>query len=136
MGNILTHGQISGLTNRNHIRLCMRVRLPHKLKPNNYTESCMVNVADRWRERNVCVFAPLRSVQNKHPLDALNPGEVCTICHERDNHYREIMLNVQKSAEVIAAERQRTESIGVLSTTGKGGKNIGCRKQRKLLAKR
>ena len=136
MGNILTHGQISGLTNRNHIRLCMRVRLPHKLKPNNYTESCMVNVADRWRERNVCVFAPLRSVQNKHPLDALHPGEVCTICPERDNHHREIMLNVQKSAEVIVAERQRTESIGVLSTTGKGGKNIGCRKQRKLLAKR
>ena len=136
MGNILTHGQISGLTNRNHIRLCMRVRLPHKLKPNNYTESCMVNVADRWRERNVCVFAPLRSVQNKHPLDALHPGEVCTICPERDNHHREIMLNVQKSAEVIVAERRRTESIGVLSTTGKGGKNIGCRKQRKLLAKR
>ena len=38
-GNILTHGQISGLTNRNHIRLCMRVRLLNKPKPNNYTES-------------------------------------------------------------------------------------------------
>ena len=56
------------------------------------------------------------------------PGEVCTICPERDNHHREIMLNVQKSAEVIVAERRRTESIGA--------KNIGCRKQRKLLAKR
>ena len=64
------------------------------------------------------------------------PGEVCTIRPERDNHYREIILNVQKSAEVIVAERQRTESIGVFSTTGKGGKNIGCRKQRQLLAKR
>ena len=31
----------------------MRVRLPHKLKPNNYTESCMINEADRWRGRNV-----------------------------------------------------------------------------------
>ena len=136
MGNILTHGQSSGLTDRNHIRPCVRVRLLNKSKPSNHTESRMVNVADRWRERNVCVFAPLRSVQNKHPLDALHPGEVCTICPERDNHHREIMLNVQKSAEVIVAERQRTESIGVLSTTGKGGKNIGCRKQRKLLAKR
>ena len=58
------------------------------------------------------------------------PGEVCTIRPERDNHYREIILNVQKSAEVIVAERQRTESIGVFSTTGKGGKNIGSRKQR------
>ncbi|MCR1843266.1 hypothetical protein [Murimonas intestini] len=36
--------------NRNHIRPCMRVRLHHKPKPNNYTESCMVNVTDRWRE--------------------------------------------------------------------------------------
>ena len=49
---------------------------------------------------------------------------------ERDNHYREIILNVQKSAEVIVVERRRTESIGVFSTTGKGGKNFGCRKQR------
>ena len=62
MGNILTHGQISGLTNRNHIRLCMRVRLRYKLKPNNYTESCMVNVTDGWRERNV--WYPGRSVRN------------------------------------------------------------------------
>ena len=31
----------------------MRVRLPNKPKPNNYTESCAVNVADGWRERNV-----------------------------------------------------------------------------------
>lgn len=31
----------------------MRVRLPHKLKPDNYTESCMINVADIWREGNV-----------------------------------------------------------------------------------
>ena len=64
------------------------------------------------------------------------PGEVCTIRPERDNHYREIILNVQKSAEVIVAKRnkfrsrRRTESIGVFSTTGKGGKNFGCRKQR------
>ena len=61
MGNILTHGQISGLTNRNYIRLCMRVRLRPKLKPNNYTESGMVNVADGWRERNV--WYPVRSVR-------------------------------------------------------------------------
>ncbi len=87
MGNILTHGQISGLTNRNHIRLCMRVRLQDKLKPNNYTESGMVNVADRWRERTC------------------GTREVCMIRPERDNHYREIILNVQKSAEVIVAER-------------------------------
>ena len=64
------------------------------------------------------------------------PREVCTECLERDNHYREVVLNVQKSAEVIVVERRRTESTGVFSTTGKGGKNIGCRKQRKLLAKR
>ncbi len=31
----------------------MRIRLHNKLKPDNYTESCMVNVADGWRERNV-----------------------------------------------------------------------------------
>ena len=31
----------------------MRVRLPSKSKPNNYTESCMIDEADRWRGRNV-----------------------------------------------------------------------------------
>ena len=31
------------------------------------------------------------------------PREVCTECLERDNHYREVVLNVQKSAEVIVA---------------------------------
>ncbi|RGC09373.1 arginase [Enterocloster citroniae] len=40
----------------------MRVRLRAKPKPNNYTESCMVNVADGWRERNV--WYPGRSVRN------------------------------------------------------------------------
>ena len=40
----------------------MRVRLRNKLKPNNYTESCMVDVADRWRERNVWYQG--RSVRN------------------------------------------------------------------------
>ena len=39
----------------------MRVRLLYKPKPNNYTESCMVNVADGWRERNV--WYPGRSVR-------------------------------------------------------------------------
>ncbi len=29
----------------------MRVRLPHKSKPNNYTESCVINETDGWRER-------------------------------------------------------------------------------------
>ena len=35
------------------MRLCMRVRLRPKSKPNNYTESCMIDVADIWREGNV-----------------------------------------------------------------------------------
>ena len=37
---------------KSHIRLYMRVRLLTKPKPNNYTESCMINEADRWRGRN------------------------------------------------------------------------------------
>ena len=73
---------------KSHIRLSMRVRLHNKSKPNNYTESCMVNVADRWRGKKRVV-----------------PREVCMERSERSNHYRKIMLNIQKSAEVIVAER-------------------------------
>ena len=45
--------QISGLTNRNHIRLQLRIRLLNKLKSNNYSELTVVNVADIWRESDV-----------------------------------------------------------------------------------
>ena len=45
--------QISGLTNRNHIRLWLRIRLHNKLKSNNYSELTVVNVADIWRESDV-----------------------------------------------------------------------------------
>ena len=82
----------------------MRVRLQSKPKPDNYTESCMVNAAGGWGERNVWVSAPLRSVQGKRPLDVLHPGEVCAACPEKDNHCRETVLNAQKSAEAIVAE--------------------------------
>ena len=40
----------------------MRVSLPSKIKPNSYTESCAVDAADRWRERNV--WYPGRSARN------------------------------------------------------------------------
>ncbi len=40
----------------------MRVRLQHKPKPNNYTESYRIDVADGWRERNV--WYPGRSAWN------------------------------------------------------------------------
>ena len=39
----------------------MRVRLQAKSKPNNYTESCVINEADGWRGRNV--WYPGRSVR-------------------------------------------------------------------------
>ena len=46
---------------KSYIRLYMRVSLPHKMKPDSYTESCAVNAADGWRERNV--WYPGRSVR-------------------------------------------------------------------------
>jgi hypothetical protein len=49
------------------------------------------------------------------------PGEVCMERLERGNYYRKVILNILKSAEVILAERWRTESIGVSSITEKGG---------------
>ena len=38
---------------KSHMRLCMRVRLHIKSKPNNYTESYIIDEADGWRGRNV-----------------------------------------------------------------------------------
>ena len=75
---------------KSHMRLCMRVRLQSKSKPYNYTESCMINEADGWRGRNVWYLG--RSVRN-----ALKG--VTTV------QGNETVLNAQKSAEVIVAER-------------------------------
>jgi hypothetical protein len=33
------------------------------------------------------------------------PGEICMRCLERGNYYCKVILNMQKSAEVILAER-------------------------------
>ena len=49
-------------------------------------------------------------------------------CLERGNYYRKIILNTQKSAEVIVVEKRRTESIGVFSMTEKGGMTVYDRK--------
>ena len=68
----------------------MRVRLPNKSKPNNCTESCMVDVADGWRERSV--WYPGRSVWNSLKGVTTVQGN-------------ETVLNIQKSAEVIVVER-------------------------------
>ena len=46
---------------KSYMRLRMRIRLPHKSKSNSYTESCAIDMADRWRERT-CEY-PRRSVR-------------------------------------------------------------------------
>ena len=56
MANLWPDGQ------KSHKSPCMRVSLPHKMKPDNHPESCMVDVAGRWRERT-CEY-PGRSVRN------------------------------------------------------------------------
>ena len=86
--NINAKSQIWSDGQKPYMRLCMRVRLHIKSKPNNYTESCMINEADGWRGRNVWYL-----------------GEVCAVRLERGNHCIKAMLNAQKSAEVIVAER-------------------------------
>ncbi len=68
----------------------MGVRLQSKPKPNNYTEPCMVNAADRWRERNV--WYPGRSARNASKGVTTAQGN-------------EAVLNVQKSAEVIVSRK-------------------------------
>ena len=66
------------------------------------------------------------------------PGEICMERLERGNYCRKVILNMQKSAEVVVAEKRRTESIGVPSMTEKGGMADEGRKlwQRRLSAKR
>ena len=61
------------------------------------------------------------------------PREVCVRRSERSNQHCKVLLNTQKSAEVIVAERRRTESVGVLSMTEKGGMTDYDRKHKQWL---
>jgi hypothetical protein len=69
----------------------MMVRLPY----NNYTESCVIDAAGRWRKRNV--WYPGRSAR-----DALR--EVTIV------QGNEAMLNAQKSAEVVVGMCPKKDS--------------------------
>ena len=53
----------------------MRVRFPHKEKPDNYTESCMMNVADGWREGNVWYLGRSMRYALKEVTTAESGGE-------------------------------------------------------------
>ena len=89
----------------------MRVRLHYKSKPNNYTESCMINVADIWREGNVWYLG--RSVWYA-------PKGVTTA----ESGAERTEVSRGHSSELS----RRTESIGVLSMTEKGGMTNNDRK--------
>lgn len=87
--------QISGLTNRNHIRLKLRIRLHIKLKSNNYSELTVVNVADRWRERNV-------RYQGRSCQQAKTEYETCS-----NNEWQEVSRG--HSTKMVANIMGRTE---------------------------
>ena len=75
----------------------MRVRLLTKLKPNNYTESCGINVADGWRERNV--WYPGRSVRyaSKEVTTAQSSAERTEV--SRGHSSREVKDRINRSLE-------------------------------------
>ena len=89
----------------------MRVRLQSKSKPNNYTESCMINETDRGRGRNVWYLG--RSV--RYALKGVTTAESSAERTEVSRGY---------SSETS----RRTESVGVLSMTEKGGMTDNDRK--------
>ena len=74
--------QTSGLTNRNHIRQGLWIRLLYKLKSNT-TQTDNVNVADGWRKR-ICTLT----------------GEVSQAVS-----FTAVTTNCEKSAEVVVVEK-------------------------------
>ena len=86
----------------------MRVRLLTKLKPNNYTESCGINVADGWRERNV--WYPGRSVRyaSKEVTTAQSSAERTEV--SRGYSSREVKDRINRSLEYDP--ERRNEHMG------------------------
>ena len=71
------------------MRSRMRVRLPNKPKPNNYTESCGIDEAGRWRERNVSV-----------------PGEICMERSERSKRRTRKRGDAEHAEVSMAAHKE------------------------------
>ena len=69
---------------KSHMRSCMWVRQQPMLKPNNYTESCMINEADGWRGRNVWYLG--RSVRSCHTHRSLSSEK----CWDNKNNGRPV----------------------------------------------
>ena len=86
----------------------MRVRLQAMLKPNNYTESCGINVADGWRERNV--WYPGRSVRyaSKEVTTAQSSAERTEV--SRGHSSREVKDRINRSLEYDP--ERRNEHMG------------------------
>ena len=86
----------------------MRVRLLTKLKPNSYTESCGINVADGWRERNE--WYPGRSVRyaSKEVTTAQSSAERTEV--SRGHSSREVKDRINRSLEYDP--ERRNEHMG------------------------
>ena len=81
----------------------MRVRLHNKSKPNNYTESCGIDVADRWRERSV--WYPGRSARyaSKEVTTAKSSAERTEVSRGHSN--REMKDRINRSLKYDPGRR-------------------------------
>ncbi len=83
---------------KSHIRSRMRVRLQNKPKPNNYTESYGINVADGWRERNV--WYPGRSAKDaiwkikEYAEEGYTKAVVLDLSRYFDTLNHELLINI------------------------------------------
>ena len=82
---------------KSHKRLCMRIRLLHKSKSNNYTESCMINEADGWRGRNVWYLGRSVRYALKEVTTAKSSAERTEV--SRGHSSREVKDRISRSLE-------------------------------------
>ena len=82
---------------KSHKRLCMRIRLPHKSKSNNYTESCMIDEADGWRGRNVWYLGRSVRYALKEVTTAQGSAERTEV--SRGHSSREVKDRISRSLE-------------------------------------
>ena len=92
----------------------MRARLHHKLKPNNYTESCMINEADGWRGRNVWYLGRSVWYALKEVTTAGSSAERTEVSRGHSN--REMKDRISRSLEY----RVRTEVFSLSISAGIG----------------
>ena len=98
----------------------MWVRQQAMLKPDNYTESCMINEADRWRGRNVWYLGRSVRYALKEVTTAESSAERTEVSRGHSSQTEQVPFEAKDRISRSLEYRVRTEVFSLSISAGIG----------------